>query len=93
MTWICSSAEPPAFHLHTSCLTDGLLQVVLAAAPPRLALPVGAAHMALAGSQASAPAQAVAQVWALPVATRVQAVQCGVPLQVGFAAMAAAIST
>ena len=49
--------------------------------------------MALAGSLASALAQAVAQVWALPVATRVQAVQCGVPLQVGFAAMAAAIAT
>ena len=54
-------------------LTAGSLQAALAAAPPHLALPVGAAHMALAGSLASTLAQPVAQAQALPVATRVQA--------------------
>ena len=60
--------------LHTSNLTDGLLQVALVAAPPRLALPAGAAHTVPAGSLASVLTQAVAQAQALPVATRVQAV-------------------
>ena len=60
--------------LHTSNFTDGLLQVALAAAPPRLALPAGAARTVLAGSLASALAQSMAQAQALPVATRVQAI-------------------
>ena len=48
--------------------------------------------MALAGSLASALAQAAAQAQALPVATRVQATQCGAQLQVGFTATTAASS-